>query len=83
MVFEKYLSYFIALGVFIWLVTVGVRIFRAFRRSDPVHEAHERLEKAKRDAEVVKLQKETEKVYEHLFEEKLDESEKTERTGKS
>lgn len=44
-------------------------------KKDPVAEAKVRLEVARKEAEAARLNKETEKVYSHLYEEVLQEDE--------
>lgn len=51
-------------------------------KKDPVAEAKERLEAARKEAEAARLNKETEKVYSHLYEEVLLEDEEEERDRK-
>lgn len=48
-------------------------------KKDPVVEAKERLEVARAEAEAARLNKETEKVYSHLYEEVLQDEEEGER----
>lgn len=44
-------------------------------KKDPIGDAKERLEVARAEAEAARLNKETEKVYSHLYEEALQEDE--------
>jgi hypothetical protein len=58
------------------LLMVGLPIYRflkvaPWRRRDPLAEAHERLRIAKLEAEAARVNREAEKVYEHLYEETL------------
>src|SRR5271165_5604830 len=66
----------LAVAVGIVLLMVGVPIVRslkvvAWRRKDPLAEAHERLRLAKLEAEVAKVNREAEKIYESLYDETL------------
>jgi len=56
---------------------IGIPGFKLIRRlfpqkTNPLEEAKERLEQAKLEAEAARLNKETEKVYSHLYEESLE-----------
>jgi len=58
------------------LLVVGVPLVRflkviPWRRKDPLAEAHERLRRAKIEAEVARVNREAEKIYEGLYEETL------------
>jgi hypothetical protein len=64
----------VALGA--GLVVFGVPLVRflkvvPWRRKDPLAEAHERLRRAKIEAEVARVNREAEKIYEGLYEETL------------
>jgi hypothetical protein len=66
----------LAVAVGVVVLTVGLPIYRflkitPWRRKDPLAEAHERLRIAKLDAEVARVNREAERVYEHLYEEAL------------
>lgn len=63
---------------------VGIPLIKLFKlmvpsKKDPVVEAKERLEVARAEAEAARLNKETEKVYSHLYEEVLQDEEEGER----
>jgi|SRR5580700_10132055 hypothetical protein len=66
----------LAIAVGVVVLVVGLSIYRflkvaPWRRRDPLAEAHERLRIAKLEAEAAKVNREAEKVYEHLYEETL------------
>ena len=66
----------LALAAGVVLVVVGASIVRflkvaQWRRKDPLAEAQERLRIAKLEAEVARVNREAEKIYEHLYEETL------------
>lgn len=59
---------------------VGIPLIKLFKlmvpsKKDPVKEAEERLTVARKEAEAARLNKETEKVYSHLYEETLQDDE--------
>src|SRR5580658_4659771 len=58
------------------MLVVGVPLVRflkviPWRRKDPLAEAHDRLRRAKIEAEVARVNREAEKIYEGLYEETL------------
>jgi len=66
----------LAVAVGVVLLMVGLPIVRfakgaPWRRRDPLAEAHERLRIAKLEAEAARVNREAERVYEHLYEEAL------------
>src|SRR5579859_2254888 len=66
----------LAIAVGVVLLMVGVPIARSlkgipWRRKDPLAEAHERLRLAKLEAEVARVNREAEKIYENLYDETL------------
>jgi hypothetical protein len=66
----------LAVVVGVVLVMVSVPIIRflkvaPWRRRDPLAEAHERLRIAQLEAEVARVNREAEKIYEHLYAETL------------
>jgi hypothetical protein len=66
----------LAIAVAVVLVIVGRPIVRFLkfaprRAKDPLAEAHERLRIAKLEAEAARVNREAEKIYEHLYEETL------------
>ena len=68
----------LAVVVGVVLVMVSLPIIRflkvaPWRRRDPLAEAHERLRIAKLEAEVARVNREAEKIYEHLYSETLGE----------
>jgi hypothetical protein len=68
----------LAVVVGVVLVMVSLPIIRflkvaPWRRRDPLAEAHERLRIAKLEAEVARVNREAEKIYEHLYSEALGE----------
>lgn len=63
---------------------VGIPVIKLIKlmvpsKKNPVVEAKERLEVARAEAEAARLNKETEKVYSHLYEETLQDEEEGER----
>jgi hypothetical protein len=65
----------IAVGVVLLFVSLPIYQFlkgAPWRRKDPLAEAQERLRIAKLEAEVARVNREAEKIYEHLYEETLD-----------
>jgi len=69
----------LASGIF-FIGMPGFKLIRTLipKKTNPLEEAKERLEQAKLEAEAARLNKETEKVYSHLYEESLEEDENTE-----
>jgi hypothetical protein len=68
----------LAVAVGVVLLMVGLPMVRfiklaPWRRRDPLAEAQERLRIAKLEAEAAKVNREAEKIYEHLYEEVLKE----------
>jgi hypothetical protein len=66
----------LAVAVGVVLMIVGVPIARSlkgvsWRRKDPLAEAHERLRIAKLEAEAARVNREAEKIYEHLYDDTL------------
>jgi hypothetical protein len=66
----------LAAAVGVVLLVAGLPIYRflkvaTWRKKDPLAEAHERLRIAKMEAEVARVNSETEKVYENLYSETL------------
>jgi hypothetical protein len=66
----------LAVAIGIVLITAGVPIVRflrvaPWRQRDPLAEAHERLRIAKLEAEAARVNREAEKIYEHLYDETL------------
>lgn len=79
MLFEDIL---LLLGLGTSIFFIGIPIFKFLRaitpeKRDPVKEAKIRLETAKADAEAARLNKETEKVYEEIYQDALGEDEET------
>jgi hypothetical protein len=63
---------------------IGIPFYRLVKavvpkKRDPLAEARERLEQARLEQEALKLNKETEKLYEHMYDVRLGEQESTER----
>lgn len=84
MLFEDLLLLF-AMGSGIFFV--GIPVWKFIRlampeRRDPVAEAKLRLEVAKADAEAARLNKETEKVYENLYSEVLEDETTNDNNGR-
>jgi hypothetical protein len=80
MLFEDILM-LLALGGSVFFI--GIPIWKLIRtivppKRDPVAEAKQRLAVAKADAEAAKLNKETEKVYEELYQDVLQDDETNE-----
>jgi hypothetical protein len=66
----------LAVLVGVVLLLVGIPIVRllrvaSFRQKDPLAEAQERLRIAQREAEAARVNREAEKIYEHLYDEAL------------
>lgn len=79
MLFEEIL---ILLGLGTSVFLIGIPFYKLVRamipeRRDPVKEAKIRLEAAKADAEAAKLNKETEKVYEEIYHDVLEDDDET------
>lgn len=79
MLFEDIL---ILLGLGTSVFLIGIPFYKLIRmalpeKRDPVKEARIRLETAKADAEAAKLNKETEKVYEEIYHDILEDDETT------
>jgi hypothetical protein len=63
-----------AIGVAAWMVVMPIVRFlkvAPWRRKDPLAEAHERLRVAQVEAEIARVNRETEKIYEGLYDETL------------
>lgn len=74
MLFETVLL-LILIGFSIFFVGIPlVKLIKVFvpQKRNPLKEAQERLELAKIEAEAAKLNKETEKIFEHLYEDTLE-----------
>lgn len=68
----------IALMLAVSILFVGIPLIKLIKmllpaRKDPVKEAEERLEIARKEAEAARLNKEAEKVYSRIYEEVLEE----------
>jgi hypothetical protein len=66
---------------------IGIPLFRLVQKlipekRDPVKEARQRLEQARLEAEAARLNKETEKLYENLYHDVLDDDTETENRRK-
>lgn len=77
LVFESVLV-FLLIGITLFMV--GIPMIKLIKmllptRRDPVGEAQERLEIAKKEAEAARLNKETEKVLDQLYQETLEDDE--------
>jgi hypothetical protein len=73
----------LAVAVGVVLLMVGIPILRylaaaPWRERDPLSEANERLRIAKRDAEVARLNREAEKIYDRILEEDQTENDDSE-----
>lgn len=58
-------------GLFVALPIVRLFKNAPWRKRDPLAEAHERLRVAKIDAEVARVNREADRIYEELYEESL------------
>ena len=84
MLFEE-LLWLLALGSSVFFIGIPVwKLVRAVvpQKRDPVGEAKIRLEAAKADAEAAKLNKETEKVYEEIYGDVLEDEETNKNSGR-
>ena len=81
MAFEVMLLFLLAVsGIFL----IGIPFFKLVKRivptrRDPVKEAQDKLMQAKLDAEAARLNKETEKVYQHLYDDLLQDEDDTDK----
>ena len=58
-------------GLFVGLPLVRLLRGASWRRKDPLAEAHERLRKAKLEAEAARVNREAEQIYERMYDETM------------